>query len=112
MCVALWLAGRRSLALASWFWKWQVLVGAVVRLVLVQMDMCGKGAVVEALDVKSTVLLVEGVRVLMVVWALIWLLCLPWTLLLGCSSGLSTGRRSIVHTLPSAARNPLPGLVF
>ena len=87
-------------------------VGAVVRLVLVQMDMCGKGAVVEALDVKSMMLLVEGGRVLLVAWALIWLLCLPWTSSLGCSSGSSTGRRSIDHTLPSAGRNPLSGPVL
>ena len=87
-------------------------VGAVVRLVLVQSDTCGKGAEAVALDVKSTVMLVEGVLVLMVVWALIWLLCLPWTSSLGCSSGSSTGRRSIDHTLPSAGRNPLSGPVL
>ena len=101
------------MALVFWFWKWLVSVVVVVaRPVLGQAGKCGKVAVVVALDGMSTVVLIEGALALMVVWALIWLLCLLWTLLLGCSAGLSKDRRSTVHTLPSVVRNLLSGLVL
>ena len=43
-----------------------MLVAVVVRLGLAQKDKCGRGAVVVALGARSTALLVEGGRVLLV----------------------------------------------